>query len=834
VVARTLPDPELSESLRYSTQADYDSDEDLELISTTEATSTTGSWEEDHHRRVFPERAHLEEGTASTSARTLRPSPSQLTLTAHLSESPQDSGDDITAYSPSAESQGDDHTIETHIPTPSSLPPRRRLHLLSGFLKSRDHPASAPSTPTHAAASQLSLPIPFLNRPGSPSKPHRGEGLITRKLFGNKGKDRNVEPQIGRPPEPLDTWDMLSDVERDALPTPSSSFVSPISSASEHFPGASRKASRKSDPAIHLLSAGLRREGTRPKHLSMLNPPVPPPTLPLTPTATQRSNTHMDLHAAASPVSPQRQPTLFAVSATASASAAMPSPSSPSQGVPVRSTQAILNPPTVVDSPTRGRSLRATASMIWNPRRRASPVASPTRSTTTPTSPSSVSLQSGVTNVDYDAVAPATLVGHDSQEAILGTLSPSLVQEEEEENFVTPPASPARSPSTLPMNSRHPSPVRHEGRMGVTLRDEGPVAPASPARSEAHARAARTPTITPRPSINALHAFAPPNPSPLSNQSFERQTLMPPVPPSPTFENMDLPRRDTVLSVGYAESLIDLYVDPTSSRASSAPDATIIDSELDEEMPASNGDPMHHHYPGRPLPHPPGASQSGPVRPVLLDAFLGGNIPGGLPAYEEVELEPRQGIWQFLPFSQKTKSVSNNNNAPCLPPSPLVNQPGGPHTPPRRAPPELFAVFDEDAPSSEPSSPGSTYEMPLSTPSSSPHEFPDLPDEDDDVFTATTTTTTSSHHHREARQLALPPYCIADRRPSAELVSRAGSCNDDDDDDDDDDGREWGTAGSRRGGAQTGDAQWARETQAGTAWRDRGPVRDVRDAVPRS
>ncbi|KAI0294501.1 hypothetical protein B0F90DRAFT_1756982, partial [Multifurca ochricompacta] len=26
-----------------------------------------------------------------------------------------------------------------------------------------------------------------------------------------------------------------------------------------------------------------------------------------------------------------------------------------------------------------------------------------------------------------------------------------------------------------------------------------------------------------------------------------------------------------------------------------------------------------HHYPGRPLPHPPGASQTGPVRPVLLD-----------------------------------------------------------------------------------------------------------------------------------------------------------------------------------------------------------------------
>ena len=850
VVARTLPDPELSESLRYSTQADYDSDEDLELISTSEATPSVGSWEQDPHMRVFPERAHLEVGTAPTSARTLRSSPSQLTLTPQLSESLQDGGDDIFASSPSTDSQGDDHTDEPHNPTPSSGPPKRRLHLLSGLLKARDHPASVPSTPTHAAASQLSLP--FLNRPGSPSKSHRGEGLISRKLFGHKGKDRSVEPQIGGPPEPLETWDMLSDVERDAPPTPGSSYPTPpVSSASEYSPGTSRRF----DSTIHLLPPGLRREGTRPKHLSMLNPPVPPPTLPLTPTATQRSNTHTDPRAAAALVSAQRQPT-FAVSATASASAAVPSPSSPSQRLPVRSTQALLNTSAVVDSPTRGRSLRATASMIWNPGRRPSPVASPTRSTTTPISPSSASLQSSVTNVDYDAATPATLVGHDGQEAILGTLHSSLVQEEEEENFVTPPGSPARSPSTLPIpaiNSRHPSPVRHEGRIGVSLRDEGPVPPVSPSRSESHARAARTPTITPRPSINALHAFAPPNPSPLSNQSFERQALMPPLPPSPTLENSDPPKRDTVLSIGDTESLIDLYVHsgpaPTSSTASSTVPAASIDNELDQQMPASSGDPMHHHYPGRPLPHPPGASQSGPVQPVLLDAFLGGNIPGGLPAYEEVEPE-RQGIWQFLPFSQ-AKPVSN---APCLPPAPLVNQPG-PCTPPRRAPPELFTVFDEDA--FEPSSPGSTYETP-STPSSTQREFADVPDEDD-VFETTTTTATSSHH-REARHLhslALPSYCIADRRSPtpAEPVSRAGSqvgrahgvdapqdysCDDGCDDHDEyeyADGcavqREWGTAGARRGSAQTGDAQWAREAQAGTAWLDRRPVRDVRDAVPR-
>ena len=724
IVARSLPDPELRESLRYSTQADYDSDEDLELISTSEASSSTGvgSWEQDH-RRAFPQRGPLEVGTAPTSARTLRSSPSQLTLTPHHSESPQDSVDDITASSPSTDSQGDDHTAEPHNFTPSSVPPRRRLHLLSGLLKSRDHPASAPSTPTHAAASQLSLPIHFLNRPGSPSKAHRGEGLISRKLFGNKGKDRNVEPHIGGPPEPLDTWDMLSDVERE---TP------PVSSTSEYFPSST---SRQSESAIHLLSHGLRREGTRPrpKHLSMLNPPPAP----------QRSNTHMDPREPAVP----RQPTVFAVH----------SPSSPnSQKQPARSsTQA-----TATDSPTRGRSLRATASMIWNPVRRPSPpVASPTHSSTTPISPSSSA--SG----DYDTPA----VGNN--EGVL--LPPSLVQEEEEENFVTPPGSPARSPLTL-LSSRHPSPVRHEAAArigvgaGVTLRDDGPVpvaaaAPGGVRSSEPRAAAARTgtgtggtpPTITPRPSINALqHAFAPPNPSPLSNQSFERQALMPPVvPPSPPLPRRD---RDTVMSVGDTESLIDLYV-----HSAPAP-ARPIDSN--ERMAASEntGAGMHHHYPGRPLPHPPGASQSGPVRPVLLDAFLGGNggnIPGGLPPYEEIELERQSqgqgqaGIWHFLPSFSQTKTKASAAST--------------------QQQQELFTVFDEDAQEqeqeTEPSSPGSTYEMPPSTPpSSSPREceFADMPDEEEDEELSTTMSVISNGSNGSARTIAaaaaaaaLPTYC---------------------------------------------------------------------------
>ncbi|KAI9464032.1 hypothetical protein BJY52DRAFT_1184435 [Lactarius psammicola] len=169
------------------------------------------------------------------------------------------------------------------------------------------------------------------------------------------------------------------------------------------------------------------------------------------------------------------------------------------------------------------------------------------------------------------------------------------------------------------------------------------------------------------------------------------------------------------MSVGDTGSLIELYVQSTrqASTSSIAAPAAATDSELDEWMSASSGDPERYHYPGRPHPYPPGISQSEPATSQA--------------AYEEVELE-KQGLWHALPFSQ-TKPVSN---APFLPPSPL-----------------LFAVFDEDA--SEPSSPGSTYEMPPSTPSSTLRKFAGCPDDDD----GDEATTTMGIHHREARHLPL-------------------------------------------------------------------------------
>jgi hypothetical protein len=861
VLTRTLPDSsELSESVRYSTQAECDSDSDdgdLEVITTSEATSPTTS-SEDSPRHPTHGGTRLGYRTAQASGDTVRPSPSQLTLTPHLNGTSQDGGDDQSVSSPSTDSQAGDLLVGARNSTPSPVPPKRRLHLLSGLLKSRDnHTTSVPSTPTYAGASQLSLPLHFLNHPGSPSKPHRGESHIARKLFGHKGKERSIDPDPERPSEPLETWDMLSDVERE---------VPPASSVPEQFPGSPGP----SEPGMRLLSPVPRREGTRLKHRSLLSHRVKPPSLPLASTAQRypaNSTMDEDPRKPVVLVPAQQQSLPPAASGTSSAPPAVLIPPSPSERLPIQSMHALLKPPATVDGPTRGRSLRATSSMVWASGRRISPLPSPTRTVTAPTSPSTTSILSSVANanVDHDADTPTTTVARDDQEGIHGTVPPSPVQEEEEERFVTPPGSPIRSLTALPLatRSRHPSPVRHEGRSGVTLRDDGPVPLGSPTRSDPHSRAARTPIITPRPSIGALHAFAPSNPSPLSNQSFERQAVIsPPSTTSPIIEDMAAPRRDTVVSIGDTESLIELYVHSpgpitTIQAASSVTHATASStSDTDQCVPANGADPKQYHYPGRPLPHPPGASHSGPVRPVLLDMFFAGNVPAGLPPYTEVE-----------PGKQRSASALSSQSQPkqipcviCVPPSPLVSQPGG-YIPPPIPPPGLLAVLDDDV-VSEPSSPGSTYEMPSShpVPPAIQREFTSLEAletlRDDYIGDGDgNMTVTTAGSNREARHLpsALATYCVADPRTSIMTEHTSGTEYQEPhapgfySEDDGADGGDWdwddagggysvqrerNPTGPRPGGATASHTQRACEAQVGSAWNDRGSVRGMQDAVP--
>ena len=418
VLTRTLPESsELSESVRYSTQADCDSDSD-DGDTSAEATSPTTSSEQDSPRLLTRGGTQLGFRTPPASGDTVRPSPSQLTLTPHLNDTSQDGGDDRSVSSPSTDSPGGDFPVGPRNSTPSPVPPKRRLHILSGLLKSRDnHTASAPSTPTHAAASQLSLPLHnFLNHPVSPSKPH-----IARKLFGHKGKERSIDPDPERPPESLETWDMLSDVEHE---------VPPASSVPEQFPGSPGP----SELGMRLQSPDPRRRGARLKHRSLLNHRVLPPPLPLASTAQRHpanSSTDVNLREPFVLVSTQQHSPVPGASATSSAPAVL-IPCSPSERLPIQSMQALLKPPAAVEDSTRGRTLRPTSSMVWASGRRNSPLPSPTRTVTAPTSPSMASVQSSVANVnfDYDADVPAITVALDDQEGIHGTVPPSPVQEE--------------------------------------------------------------------------------------------------------------------------------------------------------------------------------------------------------------------------------------------------------------------------------------------------------------------------------------------------------------------------------------------------------------------
>jgi hypothetical protein len=326
---------------------------------------------------------------------------------------------------------------------------------------------------------------------------------------------------------------------------------------------------------------------------------------------------------------------------------------------------------------------------------------------------------------------------------------------------------------------------------------------------------------------------------------------------------MAAPRRDTVVSIGDTESLIELYVSspaPTSTVPEAGPvtqaTATATSDPARRAPTPTNGvDSNQYHYPGRPLPHPPGASQSGPVRPVLLDLFLAGNTPAGLPPYTEVEPGEQGSASAFSSQSQPKQ----NPYAICLPSPPLFNQPGGGYIPPPIPPPGLLAMLDDDV-MSEPSSPGSTYEMPSSpsVPLAMQREFTSLEaletrsdDYDSDGDGNVTVTTTGSN--REARHLpsALAPYCVADPRTStitgyvsgAEYQGfRAPGIDNKDDGGSDRDGdgacggctvqRERSTTGSSPGGATAGYAQRACEAQAGSVWNDCGSMHGVQDAVP--
>jgi hypothetical protein len=93
---------------------------------------------------------------------------------------------------------------------------------------------------------------------GSESRPRKpsldGDSYIpVRKQFGRKGKERNIDPDNERPSEPLQTWDMLSEIEHNVIlrsrpRTKSAPRLSPRPSEPE--PGIRRRSRAHSAPQL--------------------------------------------------------------------------------------------------------------------------------------------------------------------------------------------------------------------------------------------------------------------------------------------------------------------------------------------------------------------------------------------------------------------------------------------------------------------------------------------------------------------------------------------------------------------------------------------------------
>ncbi|THH10860.1 hypothetical protein EW146_g8238 [Bondarzewia mesenterica] len=210
------------------------------------------------------------------------PSKSQLTLTPDKPQQsrPEEGVDEFSGSSPSTDSQDGDSRGRSPTPQSPTRANRKRFYLFSsGEPSSRERQGSAsPSSPTFSS-SQLSLPLQFLVRPASPGhKPKsRSEGFIPRKLFGLKGKEKEKGKKGTESPEPseaLDSWEMLNDSSAEETTKAASSCPAPIAPAvNGSGPSTRPYVSPSATPQPSIASDFL----TRPKRHSMLDRPIPPP-----------------------------------------------------------------------------------------------------------------------------------------------------------------------------------------------------------------------------------------------------------------------------------------------------------------------------------------------------------------------------------------------------------------------------------------------------------------------------------------------------------------------------------------------------------------------------
>ncbi|KAI0063896.1 hypothetical protein BV25DRAFT_1883167 [Artomyces pyxidatus] len=740
VTAPHVEPPSPSSSLRYSTQAEYnDSDSDegsLEIVSKGEATSSASQWEQDRlkglslrerlarehereHEREQERQTVVKKKASTATMLTMRPSPSQLTLVPPRQHELERSQDDFDPSSPSLESQdGGLHDVSRNA-SPSPQPtPKKRLHIFSSLNKSKDrHPTSLPSSPTFGS-SQLSLPLHFL-RPASPKHAppkngtsSRSEGLIARRLFGHKGKEKSVDSSE-KAAEPLEAWELL-----DESPSEDESPVSPetpmAASTSQHFPTTTRPS--ESAPHLHAPGSSSQPHSSRQKRHSMLDRPVPPPPQSFLFRAEQRA--------------PPPPP-------SASSSPVTPSSRHHNQQVSF----ADLSPsPTLTNasssSPASPGELRASPSMVWAPGPRFPPPQSPILSTVV--SPSHVSVQSGITYLDYAPTTPSS--GAPTQVAVI---APNAVVRHSPQQQVAPITEPSMSHRADVHENIH-SVLRGDLVPGTLLLSSPPPAsPGSPTRTEFVAVNARSnqhvqlpaltsPTLMTAERRGVPHPFSPPTPSPLANQSFEEEVTPPGT--NVTIGVYDEPPASRVVSG--VESLIDLYNHsplPTNATVPSSPIRESHSAGYSQTIPDWPATDQRHHYPGRPLPRPPGTASPNAVRPVSVDLFMAGlhAFDIGLEGKQRIDLPVRPGASSSsLPGSPQAYTHSSPPpvqvtyvNTPSSPPIDDARNPP-PHTPSPFSLSQIpsRSLSPDPAALLPPPSPASMYEQ--EGPNTSPPEEP--------------------------------------------------------------------------------------------------------------
>ena len=555
------------------------------------------------------DRESHEASEGQVSAPSIRPTRSQLTLSpAKQEDVPRhEAVDESSGSSPSAESQEDD--LRGRSPTPQS-PTRankKLFHIFSSGKPFRDQRPTSPSSPTFSS-SQLSLPLQVIPQAVVVDVGHkpksRNEGFITKKLFGYKGKEKE------KARESLESWDMFDDSSvEETLRAKKTTLTSPARLQEQNTVPLTEPSPSLS--SIHSPPLAAHAESVHPKRHSMLDRPIPaPPIAPPTDVARPPPPPPPPLRSSASQAprrtsgntheTPRSVPGLLVSEASPQVWTRAPRTTAPDTDE-ARQVNQIQSPVTYPQPPSHPHSvspLRPSTSRTLSQAGHLEsthlfyPFApSPPPSISPASSP--ISIKSGVTYIDYGPGTPSTLISPHS--------------------FGERPRRPVAARSPLYVAEAYDSLTEDEQESpdGVVNTEQ---ARRERSRSTSPAMYASTHSLHgPRPGDRrhtAPHPFAPPSSSPLANRTITPVSAV--AEPEPD---------NRVVSV--IGDIIDLYDHTPAPTNPNITLASLEGLEHSDQLQQGGGDSPGRHYPGRPLPLPPGVNAT-VQRPVSADLFLAG------------------------------------------------------------------------------------------------------------------------------------------------------------------------------------------------------------------